>query len=145
MSAIFPCPSCGGVNRVLPERLSSGPKCGRCKSPLRTDGAPLTVTDDQLESIVKGSPVPVLVDFYSDSCGPCRMLAPVLQQLGQKHAGEMLVLKVDTQRHQRVASRLGVSAIPAVFLYRGGAVVDKTLGFAPLPRWEQMVQPHLAE
>lgn len=142
--SIVACPSCGGVNRVRTDKRDAGPKCGRCAQPLRVDGAPLTVSDEMLDKIVKSSPVPVLVDFYSDTCPPCRQLSPVLSQLGQKYAGQILVLKVDTSRHQRTAARLGVSAIPAVFLYEGGAVVDQSLGFAPLPRWEQMIRPRLA-
>jgi thioredoxin 2 len=144
MSSIFPCASCGGLNRVAPERLQSKPKCGRCGQPLRTDGAPVTVSDEQLRSFVQGSPVPVLVDFYSDSCGPCRMLAPVMQQLGQKYAGKLIVLKVDTQRHQQTAAQLGVRGIPALFLYKDGRVVDRASGFRQLPEWEHMVRPHLA-
>lgn len=143
-SPIFSCPACGGVNRVRADKLASGPKCGRCGEPLPTSGEPLKVSDEQLARIVEGSPVPVLVDFYSDTCPPCRQLAPVLSQLGRKYAGQILVLKVDTSRHQHEAARLGVSAIPAVFLYQGGSVIDRSLGFAPLPRWEQMIRPHLA-
>jgi thioredoxin 2 len=144
MSLIFPCSGCGGLNRVAPERTGSSPKCGRCGRPLSTSGSPLSVDDAQLRSLVRGSPVPVLVDFYSDSCGPCRMLAPVMQELAQKHAGKLIVAKVDTQRHQQVAAELAVTGIPAVFLYRNGVVVGQAAGFRPLPEWERMIQPHLA-
>lgn len=143
MSLIFPCAGCGGLNRVASERLNASPKCGRCGRSLPVDGSPVSVSDEQLRSLIKASPVPVLVDFYSDSCGPCRMLAPVLQQLGQRHAGKLIIAKVDTQRHQQMASELAVSGTPAVFLYRGGLVVGQATGFRPLPEWEKLVQPHL--
>ncbi|MEQ1564571.1 MAG: thioredoxin domain-containing protein, partial [Myxococcota bacterium] len=120
MAGIFRCPACGGFNRVDAGR--HGPKCGRCKASLPTDGAPVSTSDDQLEELIRTSPVPVLVDFYADWCQPCRMLSPVLAELGHKHAGRLVVAKVDTERHPRVASSLRVEGIPAVFLYRGGRV-----------------------
>ena len=145
MSLIFPCSGCGGLNRVDSERLSASPRCGRCGQPLPVDGSPISVSDEQLRSLIRGSPVPVLVDFYSDHCAPCRMLAPVLQQLAQRHAGKLIVAKVDTNRHPQMASELAVSSIPAVFLYRRGVVVGQATGFRPLPEWEKLVQPHLSQ
>lgn len=139
----FPCPSCGGLNRIPAAKVTSGPRCGRCQAPLRTDGLPVQVDDDALERLVRASPVPVLVDFYADWCGPCRALSPVLAQLAQRHAGRLIVAKVDTERHARFAGQLGVQGIPAVFLFRDGELVDRATGARPLPAWEQMVSPHL--
>jgi thioredoxin 2 len=140
----FPCPSCGGVNRVPADKVANHPTCGRCKAALPTEGAPILLDDDALARLIQASPVPVLVDFYADWCGPCRMLAPVLDQLARQHAGRLVVAKVDTERHQRIAGQLGVQGIPAVFLYVGGRVVDQGSGFQPLPAWQRMVGPHLA-
>ena len=143
MSATFSCPGCAKLNRVRDERLADGPKCGHCGTALDTSGRPIYVGDDGLEALLRSSPVPVLVDFYADWCGPCRMLSPTLKQVGEAHAGELIVAKVDTQRNQRNAQRLGVQGIPAVFLFKNGELVDKASGLRPRGFWEQMVGRHL--
>lgn len=141
--SVFRCASCGRINRLPTARLSEGPRCGGCHQPLDVGGHPQPVDDAQLERLVSSSPVPVLVDFYADWCGPCRHLAPTLGRLAGQHAGELIVVKVDTDRHSRTASRLGVRGIPAVYLYKGGEVVAEASGAHPLPHWQQLVAPHL--
>lgn len=143
-SLVFRCPSCGGLNRVHADRLADGPTCGRCKTTLETSGAPIHVTDAELDKLVASSPVPVLVDFYADWCGPCRMIAPSLETIGREQAGRLVIAKVDTERHQRVAGRLGVRGIPALFLFRGGDVVDQQAGALPLGALRQWVGRHVA-
>ncbi len=143
MTSTFTCPSCGRLNRVRDDKLASGPKCGHCSAALDTSGHPIHVSDEGLDALIAKSPVPVLVDFYADWCGPCRMLSPHLQKLAEHHAGKIIVAKVDTQRNQRHAQKLNVQGIPAVFLYKGGEVVDQASGLRPQPFWESMVAPHL--
>jgi thioredoxin 2 len=137
---VFVCPSCLGINRVRADRLDSGPTCGRCHTPLDTSGAPLHVSDDALDKLVQKSPVPVLVDFYADWCGPCRALAPTLETFAKRHAGEVVVAKVDTERFARNAQRLGVRGIPAVFLFAGGQKVADAAGLRPLAFYEDLLR-----
>ncbi len=143
-SLTFRCPSCGRLNRVAPTRLSQAPTCGACGAALDVSGAPVYLDDDGLQRLVAKSPVPVLVDFYADWCAPCRMLAPTLQQLGQRYAGRLLIAKVDTDRHPRTAQQLGVRGIPALYLYEGGRVVDQRTGVQSLPALEQMLRGRVA-
>jgi len=139
--AVCTCIECGQNNRVDLARLDAGPTCGKCKSPLQ--GAPVKVDDDALDWLTRNSPVPVVVDFYADWCGPCRMLAPHLEQLGAAHKGELIVAKVDTQHHHRTAQELGVQGIPAMFLYKGGAVASNAVGFRPIAELKAWVRPFL--
>ncbi len=140
----FRCPSCGGVNRLPAARLSEHPKCGRCQAALDLSGAPQHLDDDQAERLIQQSPVPVLVDFYADWCGPCRALVPALQQLGRQHAGRLMVIKIDTDHDQRLASGLGVRGIPALHLYKGGRPVDSVTGARPLAELQRWLSPHLS-
>lgn len=140
----FRCPSCGRINRVAPQRIDQSPTCGACHARLDVSGAPVHLDDDELERLVSRSPVPVLVDFYADWCGPCRMLAPTLEELGRRYAGRLIIAKVDTDRHPRTAQQLGVRGIPALYLYDGGRVVDQRTGVQSLAALEQMVRGRLA-
>jgi thioredoxin 2 len=107
---VVACPFCSVPNRVDLARLVSGPKCAKCGKPLRLD-RPQKVTDKDFERTISGSSVPVLVDFYADWCGPCKMMAPTLDQLAQKRAGEALVLKLDTEANPATAARFGIRGI----------------------------------
>lgn len=143
MSVLIACPSCARLNRVPDARLDSGPVCGSCKTALGVGGEPVQVSDAGLDRLIRSSPVPVLVDFYADWCGPCKMLTPHLANLGEAHRGQVIIAKVDTEKHQRHARNLGVQGIPAMFLFKDGGLVDKAAGFRPLPELEAWVGPHL--
>jgi len=111
--------------------------------PLETAGNPIHLNDAELETLLRTSPVPVLVDFYADWCGPCRTLAPVLEQLGRELAGRLTVVKVDTDRDGLLASRLGVQSIPAVHLFAKDRSVASQVGTQPLSFWRRFVAPHV--
>jgi thioredoxin 2 len=136
--AVIQCPFCLAANRVDLARLSAGPKCAKCGKPLRLD-RPQRVTDQDFERTVTSSSVPVLVDFYADWCGPCKMMAPTLDQLAQKHAGEALVLKLDTEANPQTASRFGIRGIPTVIAFQGGKERTRHVGLADLKVLEGLI------
>jgi thioredoxin 2 len=133
---VFRCAACGGVNRVRPDRLASGPTCGRCHKPLDLAAHPADVDDDAVESLVRSSPVPVLVDLWAAWCGPCRAVAPHLVELARRHAGKLIVVKLDVDRHKRVAGALQVQAIPTLALAKGGQFVKVEAGARMGPELE---------
>lgn len=132
------CPFCGRLNRVKLARAADQPKCGECSKPLLLD-RPVTVTDADLEQVVTGTDVPVLVDFYADWCGPCKMMAPVLDDLARSRLGEVLIAKLDTDRNPQMSSRFGIRSIPTLIVFRNGKEVGRELGAIPRPRLEALI------
>jgi thioredoxin 2 len=131
--ATVQCPSCGRLNRVDLARAAHRPRCGHCKQPSALD-RPLHLSDAAFDRVVADSPVPVLVDFYADWCGPCKMMAPILDQVAAQRMGNVLVAKVDTDANPMVSQRFGIRSIPTLIVFRGGREVARELGALPAPR-----------
>ncbi|HET6232142.1 MAG TPA: thioredoxin [Longimicrobiaceae bacterium] len=137
------CASCGKLNRVDVARAKDRPKCGHCGKPIALD-RPLVLGDADFDRLVADAQVPVLVDFYADWCGPCKIMAPVLDQFARDRAGGLLVAKVDTDANPVVSRRFGISSIPTLILFRGGREAGRELGAIPRPRLDALVGPPLA-
>jgi thioredoxin 1 len=97
------------------------------------------VTDKEFDRVVNGSSAPVLVDFYADWCGPCRAMAPTLDDLAQRRAGDLLVLKLDTDANPLTASRFGIRGIPTVIAFEGGKERGRHVGLADLKTLEGLI------
>jgi len=102
------------------------------------------LTDATFEKEVLQSDVPVLVDFWATWCGPCRAIAPIVDEIAKEYEGKLKVGKVDTDRHQRYAAQLGVSSIPALFVFKGGKVVERIVGARPKAAMLNFITPHIA-
>ena len=100
-------------------------------------------SDDSFEADVLGSDQPVLVDFWAPWCGPCRMVAPTVEQVADEYAGKVRVGKVNTDENPQVAAGHNISSIPTLLLFKGGKVVDKTVGVAPKAALAAMLDRHL--
>jgi thioredoxin 2 len=136
---IVQCPFCSAANRVDLTRLAEGPKCAKCGKPLHLD-RPLKVTDKDFERTITGSSVPVLVDFYADWCGPCRMMAPTLDEFARRRAGQTLVLKLDTEASPLTAARFGIRGIPTVIAFQDGQERRRHVGLADMKVLEDLAE-----
>jgi thioredoxin 2 len=121
------CPACGGVNRVPAERLADGGRCGRCASVL-VASAPLAVDEAGFERFLSRDHRPLLVDFWADWCGPCKMMAPAFQQAAGQLAPSVVSLKVNTEQAQHLSARMGIRSIPTLALFRQGREVARQAG-----------------
>ena len=122
---IVSCPECGTKNRVDPARQAV---CGKCKTPLVAVVAPFIVTDQNFGEEVEKSSLPVLVDFWAAWCGPCRMVAPIVEQLAKELSGKVRVGKLDVDANQGTAGRFRVQSIPSLLIFKDGKEVDRIVG-----------------
>jgi thioredoxin 2 len=126
----YPCAHCGRTNRILRARLAENPTCGACKRHIFPD-APVTVTDATWNAEVESCPIPVLVDFWAPWCGPCRSIAPMLEEIARERAGSLKVGKLNVDENPQLASRFQVQAIPMLMIFRGSLLVDEIRGAVP--------------
>jgi thioredoxin 2 len=143
-NALFRCPLCGTLNRVDAARTADRPKCGECDRPLLLD-RPILVTDQDLERVISESDIPVVVDFYADWCGPCKFMAPVLDDLARERTGQLLVTKLDTDRNPASAVRYGIRGIPTLIVFKGGREAARQVGAVPRAGLERILDGVLAD
>lgn len=138
------CPACAQKNRVPAAHLARRVRCGKCKTILGPVDRPLDADAELFDEVLREATVPVLVDFWADWCRPCHMAAPEVQRVAADMAGRAIVLKVDTERHPRLAARYGVQGIPAFAVISGGRTVRQQSGVvdhAEMKRWLEAAPP----
>lgn len=102
------------------------------------------VTDGSFQQDVLQSTEPVLVDFWATWCQPCRMVAPVVEEIASENTGKLKVLKLDVDENQNTAMQYGVSSIPTLILFKDGQPVERVVGFSPKERLMSKLTPHLS-
>ncbi|HEU4993693.1 MAG TPA: thioredoxin [Gemmatimonadaceae bacterium] len=121
------CQFCETWNRIDASRAADRPKCGKCGKPMLLD-RPLKLDDDTFQRTIAESEIPVLVDFYADWCGPCKAMAPHVDELARDNIGRALVAKVDTDRAQHATHPFGIRSIPTSIVFKGGKEVGRQVG-----------------
>jgi len=140
MDVVRTCNRCGAENRIPPRHIAHAGKCGKCKAELSPNDAPIDVDESTFDHIVRESPVPVLVDFWAEWCGPCQMAAPEVKHVAHDLAGRAVVLKVNTEESPRLAARYNVRGIPSFAVFRGGKLVQQKAGLVNRTVLRSMVE-----
>ncbi|MEO7822996.1 MAG: thioredoxin [Gemmatimonadaceae bacterium] len=132
------CQFCEAWNRIDSEKVAAGPKCGKCAKPILLE-RPLTLTDHTFTRTLNETDVPVLVDFYADWCGPCRMMAPAVDALAAHVQGKALVAKLNTDHSSKTAGGFNIRGIPTVIVFQNGKEVARQSGALPLEGLKQLL------
>lgn len=141
---IIVCPACGQKNSVDVNLKDKKPICGKCKAPLPLPG-PVEVSDEDFDRVVLKSDIPVLVDFWAPWCGPCRMVAPIVEQIAHEYAGRLMVAKVNTDNNRKTAGDYKIMGIPTLILFYKGKPVERITGAVPKEHLEGMIRKHLLD
>ena len=134
---VVSCNKCGTKNRVDEGRLANGEaKCGRCGAMLtgEQDAKPVVITDETFETeVLRTSGRPVLVDCWAPWCGPCRAIAPVLDQLAAESQGKYRIAKLNVDENPQISARFQISSIPTLLIFKDGQLIDRLIGAHPKP------------
>lgn len=132
------CQFCQTWNRIDAARAQDRPKCGNCARPILLD-RPWVLHDDTFARTVEETDVPVLVDFYADWCGPCKMMAPSVDQLAARFTGQALVAKLNTDFAPSTSGQFQVRGIPTTIVFRNGRESARVTGAMPYAALEQLL------
>ena len=142
MTDLIRCPKCGAKNRVKAEAAQKA-VCGRCKTALQREIKPEIITDANFAEKVEKSPIPVLLDLWAEWCPPCRLIAPVIEQLATELAGKARVGKLDVDKNPATASRFQARSIPTLLILKDGCEIDRLIGLQSKEAILRRLQTHL--
>jgi thioredoxin 2 len=122
------CLQCGSTNAYPVNAAGKAVVCGRCKAPLPQPGRVLEPTAEQVVTLIQNGKLPLLIDFSSPTCMPCHMMNPIVESLAARRAGDLMVVKVETDRNQELAGAFKIQAVPTFIIMKGGFEIGRTTG-----------------
>ncbi len=141
-SQIIACENCGTKNRISLENKDKA-ICGKCKEKLYFPTKPIEITGANFNLMVEKSTLPVLVDFWATWCPPCRMIAPILDEVARELSGKAMIGKLDVDANQITAGRFRVQSIPTLLIFKGGKQVERIVGLQTKEAILQKLKKHL--
>lgn len=132
------CQFCDTWNRIDAARAADRPKCGNCARPILLD-RPWTLTQESFDRTIAETDVPILVDFYADWCGPCKMMAPDVDRLAAAKTGGALVAKLNTDFAQATSQRFNIRGIPTTIVFRDGKEARRLTGAVPYAELDKLL------
>jgi thioredoxin len=142
---VITCAACGQKNKIVVGKVRGAARCGKCKAALKltpAGGRPVNVTDASFATQVLQADKPVLVDFWAAWCGPCKMIAPVLQEMATQHDARLKIAKMNTEENQIIPGEHGIRSIPTLLLFNKGALIDRISGARSKEDLEAWVRGH---
>lgn len=139
---IIRCLGCGTKNRMPEDQIHRRPICGRCSIPLVISaelGHPLDVTDETFAKEVLYSSEPVLMEFWAPWCAPCRIMAPILEELASKYARGIKIVKLNADENPLTTSKYNIKNIPTIILFKDGKIFNRLVGTLP----KEEIERHL--
>lgn len=143
---VVTCSACGRSNRLAYATLGKPTRCGHCKATVAPPGEPVEAQSTAaFDAAASTSALPLVVDFWAPWCGPCRMVAPELAKVARTHAGQWLVVKVNTDEQQDLAARYRIQSIPTLAVVHGGREIARVSGVRPAQEIERFVSDATAD
>ena len=130
---IVSCTSCEAKNRIPAAKQHLSPKCGKCSGQIEVQpvATPVELTDSEFQSFIAEASLPVMVDFYSPTCGPCKSLAPLISKIAKDYLGRVIIAKLDTSRNPGTAMHFQIRGVPSLLSFKNGKLVDQVVGAPP--------------
>lgn len=142
MSLHIPCAECNAVNRLPDERLTDGPKCGKCGAGLLS-GVPIELSARNFVSLTSKSDLPVVVDFWAPWCGPCKMMAPAFEQAATKFATTAVLAKLDTEAEPGIGAQYNIRSIPTLVVFKQGREAARQSGAMDFGSLQRFIENQL--